>query len=37
MKQLQRDRQNAFVRGEIDQLDRAISDDYTTIKRNRHI
>jgi len=31
IKQLERDRQDAFVRGDVDALERATSDDYTTI------
>jgi len=31
IKQLERDRQDAFVRGDIDALDRATASDYTTI------
>jgi hypothetical protein len=31
IKQLERDRQAAFVRGDIDRLDRETADDYTTI------
>jgi hypothetical protein len=31
IKQLERDRQDAFVRGDVDALDRETADDYTTI------